>query len=164
MKTLLKMTALLMFIVFGSQESMARNFELNSLSVTGVSKYSGPYISLYLVHGTKLFGQEISVNKVYKVLKTQKISGADEMSFGPFSMKQNWSSFRGPNYVVAVIHPSAKHALNRHGVIDGTPTLFESPDFLNAHEQVNASSENKSLQIRGAISLKDLKSGKLLNL
>lgn len=164
MKKLINIFALLFFILTCSQQVMARDFELNSFRVRGVSKFSGPYISLYLVHGSKVFGQEITVNKVFKVLTSQKISGSDEMGFGPFSMKQNWSSFRGPNYVVAVIHPSAQHALNRHGVIDGTPTLFESPDFLNDSEKVEESAANKRLQIRAAISIKDLNAGKLLGL
>ncbi len=164
MKSIFKMTALLLLMIFGSAQTMAKDYELKCLNVSGVSSYSGPYISLYLVHGTKLFGQEITINKVYKVLASQKITGSDEMSFGPFSMKQNWSNFRGPNYVVAVIHSSARHALNRHGVIDGTPTLFEAPEFLNAEEQVQASSETKALQIRGALSLKELDDGKLLKL
>ncbi len=164
MKKWFNIIGLILVLFAGSQQSMARNFELNSLTVRGVSKYSGPYVSLYLVHGSKVFGQEVTVNKVFKVLKSQKINGSDEMSFGPFSMKQNWSNFRGPNYVVAVIHPNSKHALNSYGVIDGTPTVYEEPIYLNANEKVEVNASTKELQIRAAISLKDLKAGKLLKL
>ena len=164
MKNLISVFTLILLLFASTDQAMARDYKVGSLSVRGISKFSGPYVSLYLVHGSKLFGQEITVNKVFKVLKTQKINGSDEMVFGPFSMKQNWSSFRGPSHVIAVIHSEKKHALNRHGVIDGTPTVFEAPNYLNSNEVVPANNQTKKLEIRGAISLKDLKAGVPLNL
>jgi len=164
MKNVMNILALIILVFASTGQAMARDYKVDSLKIRGISKYSGPYVSIYLVHGAKLFGQEITVNKVFKVLTSKKINGSDEMSFGPFSIKQNWSSFRGPSHVVAVIHSNAKHALNSHGIIDGTPTVFEAPNYLNEGEMVPANSQTKELEIRGAITIQSLSAGKVLNL
>ena len=161
----MKTKTLSVFVLFislflGLGSAQARTFEVPSVKVSGLSQYDGPYISFYLVHGSKVFGQEVSVSKVYKVLGTHELTGTDEVDFPAVKLRQNWSNFRAPNYVVAVIHPNKKHALNSYGVIDGTPTVFDAPRFLNRGEQVEANDETKKLEKRSAFELKQVLQGR----
>lgn len=156
MKTLTKSILTLMTFVLMSTTLMARDFTVQPLSVDGLGSYPKANVTLYLVHASKVFGSEFTVTKVFKVLTTTAIKGNSELSFGPFKIKQNWSSFKNPNAIVAVVHDQPRHALNKHGVIDGTPTVFAQPEYQNAGEVVPANEENQKLKARSAATLSEL--------
>lgn len=149
--TLTTLVALLM-----SFSLMARDFEVKPMTIENLGAYSNSNVTLYLVHASKVFGAEFTVTKVFKILSTTAIKGKDALSFGPFKIKQNWSSFKNPNAIVAVVHDQAQHALNKHGVLDGTPTVFAEPEYQNANEIVAPTEANKKLRSRVSATLGEL--------
>ena len=145
------MTALLLI-----SSAQARDFSVKALSVENLDSYSKSNVTLYLVSASKVFGAEFTVSKVFKVLKTVPVNGRSSIDFGPFTIKQNWSSFRNPNAIVAVVHDQPQHALNKHGIIDGTPTVFAEPEYQNENERVEPTDSNKKLRLRAAATFSEL--------
>lgn len=142
------------FLTLGSSE--ARDFIVRPFSVDGLARYAKSNVTLYLVSASKVFGAEFTVSKVFKVLSTVAVNGQDSIYFGEIKVKQNWSSFRNPNAIVVVVHDQPKHALNKHGVVDGTPTIFAEPEYQNAGEKVPLTDENIRLRQREAATFTEL--------
>lgn len=142
------------FLTLGSVQ--ARDFIVRPFSVDGLAKYSKSNVTVYLVSASRVFGAEFTVSKVFKVLGTVAINGRSSVDFGEMKIKQNWSSFRNPNAIVAVVHDQPTHALNKHGVVDGTPTVFAEPEYQNAGEQVPMNDNTVKLRQREAATMDEL--------
>ncbi len=136
--------------------AQARDFIVRPFSVEGLGKYSKSNVTVYLVSASKVFGAEFTVSKVFKVLGTVSVNGRSSIDFGELKIKQNWSSFRNPNAIVAVVHDQAKHSLNKHGIVDGTPTVFAEPEYQNAGEVVPMTDNTVQLRQREAATLDEL--------
>lgn len=143
-----------LFLTLASAQ--ARDFIVRPFSVEGLGKYSKSNVTLYLVSASKVFGSEFTVSKVFKVLSTVSVNGRSSIDFGELKIKQNWSSFRNPNAIVAVVHDQSQHALNKHGVVDGTPTVFAEPEYQNEGEKVPATDATIKLRQREAATFTEL--------
>lgn len=82
------------------------------ITVRGLAKYSGQFISLFYVSGKPASfgtaGQDLEVNKVLTGPVIQKI-GSDSQSFPAASVPRN--GFATFNFVIAVVHDQSEHFL-----------------------------------------------------
>ncbi len=118
--------------------TQAMSFELGEIRLSGLGSFKGKFVSLYLVHASKILVQDPTIKKVTTRLDTKLIQ-TEASIFEATQVEESWSNFSRPNFIVAVVHNTEDHALNKNPILNGK---FEPAVYENAEDAVEPNTMN----------------------